>query len=127
VFLTPNYYVQQLFGQNAGDESLPTTLEGADEPARLAASTVRDSKSGDVIVKLVNGADEPAKVAIKIAGLAEGELQATRTVLTGEGADSFNKDGEPPAVKPVAAEVTLSSDFEYEAPGNSLTVFRLRK
>jgi alpha-L-arabinofuranosidase len=37
VFLTPNYYVQQLFGQNAGDAYLPTTLDGAEESVRLAA------------------------------------------------------------------------------------------
>jgi alpha-N-arabinofuranosidase len=125
VFLTPNYYVQRLFGQNSGDTYLPTTLDATSKPATLAASAVRDSRSGGLIVKIVNGANTPAALTVELAGLAAGELRATRTVLTGPNADAFNQDGQEPAVKPVAGEVTLKPTFDYEAPANSLTVFRV--
>ena len=75
VFLTPNYYVQQLFGQNSGDTYLSTTLDATTKPPTLAASAVRDSKSGDLIVKIVNGASAPAAVTVELAGLAAGELK----------------------------------------------------
>lgn len=125
VFLTPNYYVQRLFGQNSGDTYLPTTLDATSKPATLAASAVRDSRSGGLIVKIVNGANTPAALTVELAGLAAGELRATRTVLTGPNADAFNQDGQEPAAKPVAGEVTLKPTFDYEAPANSLTVFRV--
>jgi len=126
VFLTPNYCVQQLFGQNSGDTYLPTTLDATSKPPTLAASAVRDSKSGHLIVRIVNGAGVSAALTVKLAGVAAGELNATRTVLTGADADAFNEDGQPPAVKPVASEVTLAPTFDYEAPAHSLSVFRIR-
>jgi alpha-L-arabinofuranosidase len=88
---------------------------------------VRDSTSGDVIIKLVNGDRATVTMTVEVAGLASGDLQATKTVLTGASAGTFNEDGQPSAVKPVASEVTLDSTFDYEAPANSLTVFRIRK
>ena len=55
---TTGYYVQKLYGQNAGNEYLPSkiTLDNRDDQVRkrIASSIVRDSASGDVIVKLVN-------------------------------------------------------------------------
>lgn len=126
VFLTANYYVQQQFGQNSGDTYLATSFD-ASKPAKLAASTVRDSKSGDVIVKIVNGADASAGLRVELVGLAGAELKVTNTVLTGADADAFNEDGKTPAVKPVTSESTLKPTFDYEAPAHPLTVFRFRK
>jgi alpha-N-arabinofuranosidase len=129
VYPTANYYVQQLFGQNSGDTYLPTTINPTAKPATLAASTVRDSQSGDLIVKIVNGDNAPATLKVELFGLAAGSLRATKTLLTGADADAdaFNEDGQPPTVKPVTSEVTLKPTFEYEAPANSLTLFRVKK
>ena len=127
VFRTANYYVQQLFGQNSGDVYLTTSLAVNGAGSRLAASAVRDTKSGEVMVKIANGADAPAAIAIVLQGSGPEDLRATRTLLTGESADAFNEDGKEPAVKPVSEELTLKADFDYEAPANSLTVFRFRK
>jgi alpha-L-arabinofuranosidase len=125
VYRTANYYAQQLFAQNAGDTWLPTTLTPA-APPMLAVSSVRDSRSGDVIIKIVNGADTPTPLRLSLNGLAPGGRQATRTVLTGENADVANEDGLPPAVVPVAGEVVLVPDDGYVAPAHSLTLFRVR-
>jgi alpha-L-arabinofuranosidase len=126
VFRTANYYVQQLFGQNSGDAYLTTSLAGTDRPSKLAASAVRDSKSGEIIVKIVNGEEAPAAVGLVFRGLGRDELRATRTLLTGNNADAFNEDGKEPAVKPVQETVTLTSNYAYTAPANSLTVFRFK-
>lgn len=127
VFLTPNYYVQQLFGQNSGDTYITTTLSESATPPTLVASCVRDSQTGQTSLKIVNGANAPASLAVELKGLSATECSATRIVLTGPSADSFNEDGQTPAVKPVATEVTVKAAFEYEAPANSLTVFRFQK
>ena len=55
---TTGYYVQKLYGQNAGDHYIPSqiNLDNQDSRVKLrvGSSIVRDSKTGDVIVKLVN-------------------------------------------------------------------------
>lgn len=126
VYLTANYYVQQLFGQNSGATLLETTISPAAQPPTLAASAVRDSKSGDLIFKFVNGAGTAAALKVELPGLPAGEWKATKTVLTGPSADAYNEDGQPPVVKPVASETPLKPAFDYEAPANSLTVFRIK-
>ena len=128
VFLTANYYVQQMFGQNAGDTGLDTKISTTAAPATLAASTVVDSKSGQIILKIVNGADAPAPLSIELAGLsATATLKVMQTVLTGPTADAVNEDGKPPVVKPVTSRFTVKPTFDYDAPANSLTVLRLQK
>ena len=68
VYPSANYYVQQLFGQNCGDRYLETVF-GTGNTRRLAASSVRDSKTGDVIVKVVNGGEDTREINIRLAGL----------------------------------------------------------
>ncbi|MCF3650651.1 alpha-L-arabinofuranosidase C-terminal domain-containing protein [Synoicihabitans lomoniglobus] len=125
VFLTPNYYVQQLFGQHGGDRHLDTALTGTVDGAKLAASSVTDSASGDVILKLVNGDDTPVALEVQLSGLSsDRKFTAQRMVLTGPSADAINEDGREPAVKPVSTSTTITATFHYQAPANSLTVLR---
>ncbi len=116
-----NYYVQQLFGQNSGDAYLTTSITATGKPPKLTASAVRDSQSGDVILKIVNGADAPAPLAVALAGLGPEELRAKQTLLTGGSADAFNEDGKEPAVRPISEELKLKANFDYEAPPHSLS------
>ncbi|MCD8173348.1 MAG: alpha-L-arabinofuranosidase [Alistipes sp.] len=55
---TDNYYVQKLFGNNAGDRYIPQEVvissDRRDVRSRIAVSVVEDSRTGDVIYKLVN-------------------------------------------------------------------------
>ena len=55
---TTGYYVQKLYGQNAGDHYIPSQINLDNQDGRVklrvGSSIVRDSKTGDVIVKLVN-------------------------------------------------------------------------
>jgi alpha-L-arabinofuranosidase len=127
VFLTPNYYVQQLFGRNTGATYLPTEVEASPDIASVAASAVRDSKSGDTIIKVVNGSDESIQTQLQIKGIGEKKVNAIRSVLTGPTADSFNEDNSQPAIAPVIDAITMNENFDYSAPANSLTVFRINK
>ena len=92
---------------------------------KFAASTVRDRASGDLIVKIVNGEAAAQPVAIKLEGAKKFPATAQRTVFGGADADVTNTDGAPPAVVPVTETVPVSAAFTYEAPANSLTIFRL--
>jgi len=125
VFRTANYYVQQLFGQNSGDRCLETTFSSGDA-SRWAASTVIDSRSGDLIVKIVNGAGDSREIDVRLVGLPRDvSLRAVKTVLTGPEADAVNEDGKPPVIAPASSTETLKPDFAYTAPACSVTVFRI--
>lgn len=125
VFPSLNYAVQKLFGHNAGDAAIPTAFAPAPAGVKLAASTVRDRASGDLIVKLVNGEAAAQPVTVKLAGAKKLPATAQRIVFGGADADVVNTDGAPPAVVPVTETVPVSADFTYEAPANSLTIFRI--
>lgn len=123
VFPTINYYVQQLFSQNAGDTYLPTTVSDAKE---FAASSVRVAATDDLIIKLVNGGTTPKPLHIEINGGATFQGSATKTVMAGDNADIVNRDGGAPAVKPEVSTIAVSRAFDYEAPPHSLTIIRLK-
>ena len=124
VFPTINYHVQQLFSVNSGDTYLTTTISATATPATFAASSIRDSKTGDLILKLVNGTDSAKPVRIELAGAKNLPATATATVLAGNDANVVN-DGRPPAVWPRTASITIAPAFDYEASANSLTVIRI--
>jgi len=126
VCLTPNYYVQKLFGQNSGDRYLQTEVRCV-PGVKLTASAVVDSKSGNLIVKIVNGEDRPLEINVRLDGGSSPDMKATRTVLAGANADAENTIGRQPAVVPESTEVIIHSVFTYPAPAASLTVFRIRK
>jgi len=126
VYPTINYQVQRLFGNNAGDTLLPALLEGVPAGVRLTCSVVRDSASGDAIVKVVNGEDRALTVTIALAGVSAGKRRLVATILTGASADVANEDGQPPAALPVTDESRVGASFERVLPANSLTILRLR-
>lgn len=127
VFPSLNHTVQRLFGENAGDSYVVTRFEGDwAAGARLAASTVRDSATGEIVLKIVNGEDTPQKIVTQFAGAAGLATSAQRIVFAGDNADLVNADGQPPVVQPKVEMVSVSPKFEYTAPANSFTIFRLR-
>lgn len=89
VHLTPEYYVQQLYGNNSGDTYIPTTVDIANEnpkvQARIGVSVVADSATGRKTVKLVNMLPVEVNADLSALGLADGTVDASR--LTGDPAD----------------------------------------
>jgi alpha-L-arabinofuranosidase len=88
---TTGYYVQALFGQNAGDRYLPSTIVWADVQdarvqQRVCVSATTDSQTGRLAVKLVNMLPVENEVTVKLpasVGSARG-LKLSAQVLTGE-------------------------------------------
>ncbi len=117
-----NYFVQRMFGQNSGDVYLPVKI--SPEANTLATSCVRDTKSGDVILKLVNNATNAVVLQIHLAGI--GKIKsATQTVLTGE-PTSHNTFEHPSTLGPVTETFPVATEFAREIQPNSLTVLRLK-
>lgn len=119
---TVNYYVQQLYGQNAGDVYLPSTVTlshpSGDIAKRLPVSVVRDSESGDLILKLINILPTATRTRIHLDGVAVADKRAARTVLSGA-LDDKN-------LKPVTSDCEVGQEFSCELPAYSFTVIRIK-
>lgn len=126
VSLTPNYFVQQLFSCNRGDEVLPTQVSDA-TAQKLFASAVHDDRTGEVVLKVVNDGASDASVEIKLAGAASVDPSAKATVLTGANLHDENRIGQPGGVKPVESSLVISgNDFTHSFAPWSLTVLRVK-
>ena len=123
---TVGYYVQKLCGNSSGDEYIETQLtvnerrKGVRE--RLAASTVCDSKTGKVYVKLVNLLNHPVKGKLDMTSLKDrfgegGEVDARLQVLTGNWDDRN--------ARPKESTIKVKPDFEYELPAYSFSLIEI--
>lgn len=119
---TVGYYVQQLYGQHAGDIYLPTAVELSAKDAavqkRLAISVVRDSKTGDAVVKMVNLLPVSTRVALDLAMLGNILPDALKITLAGKPGDED--------VKPNSSRITVTDKFKDELPAYSFTVLRFK-
>jgi alpha-L-arabinofuranosidase len=122
---TINYFVQQLFSVNAGDAYLTTTVNDPAKARDFAVSSVRESKTGDVILKLVNAAATAKALRVELAGAKNLSPKAVKTVLAGNDPMAVNDFASPRTVLPQTSTLTIAPAFDYEAPANSLTVIRI--
>ena len=120
---TVGYYVQQLYGQHAGDEYLASRVivsENSDAvQKRVAASVVRDSRTNDLIVKLVNLLPVPTQTNIVLNDVPAIEGTAELITLTGKPDDK--------QAKPATGTVRISNDFDVALPAYSFTLIRIKQ
>ena len=120
---TTGYYVQKLFGQNSGDTYIPVQInlsgQNEDVKKRVAISVVRDSKTNDIILKMVNLLPSPVESGIDLSGLNSTAQEAKLTVLKGQPAE--NK------VLPEETKIAVSKDLKYTLPAYSFSVIRIVK
>ena len=126
VYPTINYYVQQLFGVNAGESYLPTDLSYAEDKT-IAASTVVEVQSGDLILKIVSRADVSVELQIDLAGVVNLQPEAICTVLSGAPlAENSYSFWHTHIVKPETRPLMVAPRFSYTVPAHSLSVIRVR-
>ena len=118
---TVEYYVQKLFGNNSGDNYVASKISlnnrRADINKRLGVSVVKDSQSGDWIVKIVNIMNKDVDANIALPFLAGKTSNATITVLSGKPTDKNSI--------PIAKEISVNDKFSYNIPAYSFTVLRV--
>jgi alpha-L-arabinofuranosidase len=129
LFKTANYVVQQLFSSNQGNLYIPDVVkfdgDRLHRDSTLAASCVKDSESGDIILKIVNAGQKDAKAAIDLGALNVRDTHVVFDLLKGSPADK-NSINDPEAVKSVKRDAEVSALKNYMAPPCSLTVIRLK-
>ena len=109
---TPNYYVQQLYGHNAGTNVVPLTMQG--EPVTgqqdLYATAAVDKYSNELIIKVANTGIRNKRIKLNLNGLPAGKHKGTLTLLHSSDLEAQNTLCNPSAVVPVV------SDIEMEVP-----------
>ena len=130
-FGSPSYYVQKIFAENLGDRTVPVVtadvpiqVQGDKKLPALFASATRDSKSGNVYIKLVNALPTPQTVDLGLRGVHVAS-DATMTVLSGD-LKAMNSSTEPTKVAPVTTKIHgLGDEFSRTLAPHSVTVLKL--
>ena len=91
----------------------------------LATSCVRDSATGDVIVKLVSRSSSAIAAQLDLSALGDLPPTATATVLSGDPL-AENAFGQPATLLPKTSVIPVAARFSYTVPPNSLSILRLK-
>ncbi|MGB3008406.1 MAG: alpha-L-arabinofuranosidase C-terminal domain-containing protein, partial [Chitinophagaceae bacterium] len=86
---------------------------------------VQNSKTGDIILKLVNFGTETKTMQVNLSGFKKINPDAEQTTLTGK-PDAENNFENNRNVVPVIAVFKAGKNFEYQCSPMSLTVIRIR-
>ncbi|NBA75608.1 alpha-L-arabinofuranosidase [Emticicia sp. ODNR4P] len=119
---TVDYEVQKLYGVHAGESYIASQVELSDKDSylqkRVSVSVVEDSKTKDLIIKLVNVL--PTSVDTKL-NLKEFDYlpEALKITLAGNLKDT--------KVLPVEGKQSVAPSFSTNLPAHSLTIIRLKR
>jgi alpha-L-arabinofuranosidase len=125
ICLTQNYYVQKMYMTNNGETWFDKVISKNDNDTTLAASCVQDSKTGDVILKMVNYGEASKPLKINLTKFGKIASEAEQTILAGN-PDDENTFENLQKIAPVISVIDIAKSFEYSAPSMSLTVIRIK-
>lgn len=119
---SPSYYAIQMFSRNVGDEILNTALADTS----VQGSATRDTKTGDIFIKIVNSETTAEPLNIQIKGTVSLASKGTALTLTGKPEDG-NSISQPRNVFPVTTKMRdVKPEFTYTLPADSVVVLKLK-
>lgn len=125
-YATPNYYVQKLFSNNKGTEILKITGNGKPVTGQdqLYATAVKDAKTKETIIKIVNTDAESKSVTINPEGLQLGN-RLTKITLTAPQLSTENSfENEP--IQPKEETLSLKKGkVMVDIPAQSLVILKI--
>ena len=125
---TPNYYVQKMFSTNAGTDVVSALVDGKPLSGQdsLFASACIDSRTSELIVKLVNVAKKTATVTLLLDGKQPSAKEISLQVVSSLNPAAFNQVGKPEEVTPVERKQKISGKkITMNLDAYSLTVARI--
>ncbi|KDN54805.1 alpha-L-arabinofuranosidase C-terminal domain-containing protein [Flavobacterium seoulense] len=119
---TVGYQVQKMYGNNPGDIYFSNDISISDttEPVRkrIGVSVVRDSKSNDLILKLVNMLPVAVNTQLNLKNLGVTASNASRTLLTGA--------PDSKTALPKTDTISVNEEFSSELPAYSFSLIRIK-
>lgn len=135
---TANYFVQRAYGQNAGDKYVYSDLQASytstDGKLTLQSdrlteyidkSVVIDSRTGDLIIKVVSLLPKETDLNITLGEetLKGYDTMADFTVMAGDGNPKGERDWKTNETK----TITVGNTFDARIPANSFSIIRIKK
>lgn len=122
-YLTCSYYVQQMFGQSSGDWYYGdcVSFDRSDDNL-LGQSTVLDSKTRKLYVKLCNAGENAAKADIDLSRFSV-KSNAVKTTIAGQPNDENGFDGE--VIVPVREDVKVSRKMTVTVAPYSMVMYTI--
>jgi alpha-L-arabinofuranosidase len=118
-YLTCSYYVQQMFGQSAGQYYYGDCVTLGGDGTLQGQSVVLNVKTRRLYVKLCNASDKSVKASVDISRFSP-KGKALKTVLTGKPGDENNYEHQP--VAPKTERVDAAGTFTQKLPPYSFTM-----
>ena len=119
---SPSYYTIQLFSRNVGDE----ILSAIPSDTEIQGCATRDSKTGEIFIKLVNPGVTNAVVKIEIKGVDSLASKGAATTIQGSPEDT-NSINHPRNVVPVVTTLrNVKSEFFYTMQPQSIVLLKLK-
>ena len=122
-FLTCSYYVQQMFGQSAGQYYYGDCVSIADKTNLQEQSVVLNVKTRKLFVKLCNASAGTKKASVNLSKFKTMKAAATLTTISGNENDENNYEQQP--VQPVTENVKLGKKFDVELRPFSIVMYTI--
>ena len=126
---TPDYYVQKLYSLNKGTQVVPISLNDQENAFKdsIYVSAVKDSKTNELIIKLVNVSGKAHSSRIVLEGVKGLGKQAKLTVLQNDDLNALNSFEQPQNVAPKEKMVAVSGKgMLLDAAPYSFNVIRIK-
>jgi len=124
-FLTCSYYVQQMFGQSAGQYYYGDCVKIQNADEKLNGQTViLNVKTRELFVKVCNDTADKKTATVDLSRFKSLKPVATKTTLSGQPADENNFDQQP--IAPVNETVKASKKMTLDLPPYSFTMLTIK-
>lgn len=131
---SPSYYAQVMFANHVGDKIVPVSVENmpkmklgkGGESDQVFYSVTRDSKNGNVYLKLVNGGKSAQPVTIALDGVKTVKSKAEKWQLSSAHTTDTNSMDEPTKIVPVASKAAVGKNFTVTLDPSSIVVLTLQ-
>ena len=126
---SPSYYVQKLFSNNRGTQTVPIEFNGAVIAGQdsLYASASIDKTTNELIIKIANTVGKEQLVSFGLTGLQNENAKATLTYLRSDDMNEVNSFEKPVAIVPVSKEVEVrNKTLNIILLPNSFSVIRFK-
>lgn len=118
VVKTPNYYVQQMYANNVGTNVLSLTSEGEAVSGKdsIYASSVIDTATSEIIIKLVNVSSQKKDIQFVLKGLGNAVLNKTVKV-------TYLHNNNPDIVNSIATGSEITPEhYSFQADKNGFVL-----
>lgn len=85
----------------------------------------KEEETGDIIVKLINIQEKECNIAIRLENCSI-TGKATVEVLANKESEAENSLKNPENIIPIKREIQITENYEYVAPANSVSIFRIK-